>query len=348
MTTSDRMAKLQTDLLPREDALKKFKEFDGCKEETVGGGAKVKFTSFDDTHVIMEHNKEEYKVGKEGFEKLCRIVGIPATYVEKTPWSLFYPHLQHWLTDKGMVVKYIQKTNSVDKDGRKKVVSFMKEGASFYPVNNVLRIADKFGTDYVVESASEVTWRDASFGIVFPKHEFEIKDKVSKGDYVYGGMKVKYSPIGEFPFKMSAFFMTLVCMNGMISANEIYKFSKKSAINGEDEFIEQSFKTGLDVLGVEVGRIQALKDVKLTDGEHIVSYIHAMFDRAGMGHKSRTLILERIQTAAPTDLYGLMNAVTAASHDVEENHRADVYDIQALGGDLVNHASTCGTCHRPM
>lgn len=346
MTANERVAKLKKGLIPRDEAIKKFKVYDGCKEELIGGGVRVKFSlsEKDEDSVLVEHKKEEFTLGKETYTKLCRLVGIPSTYVDKTPSELFFPHLTYWLGEGGMTVKTLQKP-VLDKDGRKKIVGFMREDSGYFPVNQILKVADKFGDNYLIENADGVSWRTSAFGIVFPKHEFEIKETAQRGDFIYGGIKIKYSILGEHPFRISVFLLTLVCMNGMVSANEIYVFNKRRAVGGENEFVEGSLQTGIGVLQQEVSRVQQLTSIPVTD-EHIIPYVESLFDNAGVNQKSREEVLKQIVEKRPKNLYQLMNAATSAAHSVE--NRGDVYGLQSLGGYIVSHAASCPSCHRPL
>jgi hypothetical protein len=211
---------------------------------------------------------------------------------------------------------------------------------------NILRQVDKISTDYLVESPDTVNWRNATFGIVFPKYEFFIKDRnPEKGDFIYGGIKFRASMFGEFPMKISAFLMTLVCLNGMISANEVYSFNRKRmGGGGEDEFIADGMKQGLSVLQAEIDRVTALKKFPL-DHAHIVPYIESAFDNMGINQASRLAVSDSIIEKNPKTLYDLMQAITWSVRHLK-NHD-ETYGVQQLGGFIATHASRCGECHRP-
>jgi hypothetical protein len=274
--------------------------------------------------------------------KLNRLCGITETYARKVPKDLLFPHLSYWFQDGGVEVKAFIRESS---DGVPVVAGFTKPDAYYYPVSRVFEQMDKVNPEFCVEGLDDISWRNTTFGIVFPEFEFEITDSIKKGDWLYGGIKIRMSLLGEFPTKISAFLLTLACLNGMVSANEIYTYNRKMGFDGQDVFMVDGLQTALGALSNEVQRVQALKEVAV-DNEHITQYINYVFDQMGVNQKSRLAVLEQVIARQPEDLYELMNAVTSVAHTVE--NRGEVYNIQSVGGFIVQHAESCNSCHRPL
>jgi len=336
-----RVEQLKSGLVTKEVALTKLQPFEHCDEVTISGKTTLDFHPDKDGHFVMKNQGKEYDMPEASFMKLNRLCGITETYARKMPKQLLFPHIQYWLNDGGKAFKAFTRTNG----GRPSVAGFAKEDAYFYPISRFIEQMDKVNENYYLEGLDDVTWRNSTFGIVFPEFEFDIPDKLEKGDWVYGGIKVRTSLLGEFPTKISAFLLTLVCMNGMISANEIYTYNRKQGFDGQDTFIVDGLQMALGALSQEVDRVGALKGLAV-DHEHITNYINHVFDQMGVNQKSRVAVLEKVIQKNPQNLYELMNAVTSVAHTIE--NRGEAYHIQSVGGYIVQHAETCKACYRPL
>lgn len=336
-----RMEQLKSNLTTKEDALVKFEPFENCGEVTISGKTTIDFHPDKDGHFVMTNQGKEYDMPEAAFMKLNRLCGITETYARKIPKELLFPHVKYWLNDGGKALKAFTRANG----DVPSIAGFAKEDAYFYPISRFIEQMDKVNENYLLEGLDDVTWRNSTFGIVFPEFEFDVPDKAAKGDYLYGGIKVRMSLLGEFPTKISAFLMTLVCMNGMISANEIYTYNRKQGFDGQDAFIVDGLQTALGALSQEVDRVSALKELGV-DHEHITSYINYVFDQMGVNQKSRVAVLEKVIQKNPQNLYELMNAVTSVAHTIE--NRGEAYHIQSVGGYIVQHAESCQTCFRPL
>ena len=339
---SDKMKKLQEGLATKEQALEMIQPFENCSEVVISGKTEMDFDpEKGGDHFILRNQGKEYSVNEAAFAKVSRLIGIPETYVRKVPKELLFPHISYWLHEGGRTLKGFIRSNG----GMPSVVGFAKEDSYLYPISRVFEQMDKVNPEYSVEGLEDISWRNTTVGIVFPEFEFEIQDKAEKGDWLYGGIKIRMSLLGEFPTKISAFLLTLACLNGMVSANEVYTYNRKHGLDGQDVWMVDGLNTALGALTNEVQRVQALKDVPV-DNEHVTNYINQIFDSMGVNQKSRLAVLEKVIAQQPEDLYDLMNAVTSVAHTIE--NRGEVYHLQSVGGYIVQHAESCDACHRPF
>jgi hypothetical protein len=336
-----RVEKLKTGLIAKDKALQKIQPFENCGEVVVSGKTTLDFHPDKDGHFVMKNQGNDYEMTESAFMKLIRLCGITENYGRKIPKQLLFPHISYWLNDGGKTLKAFTRPNG----GIPSIAGFAKEDAYFYPISRFMEQMDKVNEGYYLEGLDDVTWRNSTFGIVFPEFEFDVPDKVEKGDWVYGGIKVRTSLLGEFPTRISAFLLTLVCMNGMISANEIYTYNRKQGFDGQDAFIVDGLQMALGALSQEVERVGALKQLAV-DHEHVTNYINHVFDQMGVNQKSRVAVLEKVIQKNPQNLYELMNAVTSVAHTIE--NRGEAYHIQSVGGYIVQHAETCKACYRPL
>ncbi len=345
--SEDRLTQLQSRLISKEVALEKLAPYEDCKELLVKGPSEFDFHPYAEKDFVMRYNNSEYSVSNDAFTKLNRLVGIPAPYTMKVPPQLMFPHLSYWLNEGMHPVKAFVREENKDKEGRPIISGFAREDAFYYPISRLLEQVDKVRPDYLIEGLEDISWRNSTFGIVFPEHEFmvDLHDEVKKGDFLYGGIKIRMSILGEFASKLSAFLLTLACLNGMVSRDEVYTYNKRGGFDGVDEWVIDGIKNGITALNVEVEKVTRLTSITIPP-EAIASYVSHIFDRVGTSQKTREAVLENIISKAPRNLYELMNAVTEVAHTIE--NRGEVYALQALGGFVASHADSCEKCHRPF
>jgi len=336
------LEKLKKNLLSKEDALEKVSQYESCEEMVFSG--KVQFQEHPNKgdHYLMNYRGKEYEVGLDAFIKLNRLLGIPHTYVRKVPSNLLFPHLVYWLSVGDKEVKgFIKKTTGADR-----ISGFARPDAYYYPISRIFSVVDKVQSGYLVEGLEDVSWRNSTFGLVFPDHVFDINDKdAKKGDILYGGVKIRNSLLGEFPFRISAFLLTLACLNGMTSIDEVYTYNRKSGFDGQDDWIEDGINNAVVALNAEVEKVRNLTEQKISN-EDIPPYITHVFDQMNVNRKAREAILNKVVEKNPKNLYQLMNAVTSVTHTYE--NRNEVYDLQRIGGFLASHTERCARCKRPF
>lgn len=343
MTENSNLTRLQEKFLTRDDALGKLEPFESCSELRVRGRAEFSIHPSQDEHYILNYDNEEYVFNQLGFEKVCRIMGVPHTYTRKVPSQLLFPHLQWWLNDGEMGMKAFLR-GAQDNEGRAMVAGFANEDAYYYPISRIFEQIDRVTDDYLVEGMEDLSWRHSSFGLVFPETQFDV-DTAQEGDHLYGGVKVQHSLLGETPFKISAFLLTLACLNGMVSVDEIYTYNRKMGFDGQDEWIFDGVQNAVGALQSEVDKVRRLTAIPVSN-EEIPPYISHAFDQRGINKKTREAVLQQIIARSPRNLYELMNAVTEVAHSIE--NRREVVAIQSLGGFVASHADSCDNCHRPF
>jgi hypothetical protein len=342
---NERVKSLKAKLVPKADALAKVKDYEECEEVLVRGKTQFQLHPSKDEHFIVAFGKKEYVVNMAGFVKLCRLVGVPATYVRKIPNELLFPHLSYWLGDGDVGAKGFIR-GGADKDGRQMIAGFAKEDVYYYPLSRIFEQVDKVNDKYLVEGLEDISWRNSTFGVVFPQFEYDVEKKdIQKGDFLYGGIKFRNSLLGEFPLKISAFLLTLSCLNGMVSVDEVYTFNRKQGFDGQDIWMGDSIRQAMGVLKAEVEKVQKLVEIPITN-ESIPPYISHIFDQMAVNQKSREAILTKIVEKNPRNLYQLMNAITETAHSIE--NRGEVMAIQSLGGFVTSHSVSCGKCKRPF
>lgn len=344
---TEKVAKLEEALLTKDEALSRVAPFERCQEIFITGKTGFACSPEASEEFVLRNASKEYSFNKDGMEKLCRLAGIPATYVEKIPTDLLFPHLDYWFTQGDLAVKGLMRQGDEDKGGRPRVVGFMNRDAFYYPVSKMLEQVDKIHPDYLVEGMDDISWRNTSFGLVFPESEFlvETSDELKKGDNIFGGIKIVSSILGESPMKISAFFLTLACLNGMVSVDEIYTYNRRFGLDGVDAWVVDGISCATQAFQSEVEKIRRLTAVPITPLE-IVPYVTHIFDQRGVSTHTRKAVLEQIVEKNPKNLYELMNAITATAHTIPK--RSEVYSLQALGGYVASHAESCERCHRPL
>jgi len=344
------------DLLKTKDEV--FNQFlssmDSCQEVVLGDSPyKYHFAP----HPVMENyfllctRRHELVLNEQNFSSLCKLTGIPTSYTSRVPKELLFPHLSYWLSQEGgMRVKILLKPGQVcDSDGRLIILSVGDVSAVYIPPSRVFSWLDSvLGDSYQIEGFidKDVSWNSVSFGVVHPDYKFELEGVSPEvGDILYGGLKLKYSVFGKLRFIVATFLLTLVCLNGMISANELYRAKQLSSIEDLEQWFLASAEEGIAALSKEVERVHELTKIKISP-EEIAPYLIALFERYKISKSLREFILSKAMVRSPSTLYELMNIVTEVAHETEK--QKDVFALQSLGGQVVENSYRCSTCHRPF
>ena len=199
--------------------------------------------------------------------------------------------------------------------------------------------------------SSEVTERRLYLKAVSPR----ITGDVQKGDTVQAGLQVSNSEIGEGRLSIEAFTYRLVCLNGatmeqiqrrahiggkqgqheaLDDAREYYRDETRQA--SDRAFFLQVQDAVAGVLTQERFDKHLLTMRKATGEalpvEDIQEVVEIVGRRFSLGEGERKSVLTHLIQGADLSAYGLGNAVTRASQDVESYDRCT--EMEAIGGEI--------------
>ncbi len=207
-------------------------------------------------------------------------------------------------------------------------------------------ISDMKGVDIV---SSEITETHMFIKVINRK----LKAEVAVGDVVQAGLVISNSEVGLGSLKVEPLLYRLVCRNGLIVkdyAQKRYHVGKQ--IDGEDSAyeifsdetlaqddkaffmkVQDTVRTAIDEaqFHLTVNKLQATRQE--ATGPDPVRTVELLADRYSLNQNERGSILRHFIIGADSSKYGLINAVTRASQDLDDYSPAT--DFERLGGELL-------------
>jgi hypothetical protein len=181
-----------------------------------------------------------------------------------------------------------------------------------------------------------------------------VQMEVKKGDVVQAGIVISNSEIGFGAVKVEPLIYRLVCSNGMISNDYGMRRhhigrSGGSDIDMAEEFFRNETRIADDkafwmkVRDVVKGSFDQINFRKIVEGmsktleieiqRDPVQVVQDVTDKFGLSEGERTGVLKHLIQGGDLTGYGLVNAVTRTSQDVESYDRAT--ELERLGGEII-------------
>ena len=217
---------------------------------------------------------------------------------------------------------------------------------------NVLPILQRL-PDARFESV-ELTETKMYLKVVTPRVEYEI----APGDVAQAGIVITNSEVGHGTLSVQPLVYRLVCRNGLIASDRALRKTHVGRIlHQEVEAItvfrddtlaaddKAFFLKVRDVVAAAVSeatfrqvaqKMQKTLDIKLTGDP--VKAVEVLANRYTLNESERAGVLRHLIVDGELSAYGLVNAVTHYSHDVEDYDRAT--EFEALGGKLIELPSS--------
>ncbi len=185
---------------------------------------------------------------------------------------------------------------------------------------------------------------------LFPRRELEVK----VGDIVQSGLTISNSEVGAGSLRVEPFVFRLECLNGMIGQSALRKYHVgrgHDAGTGDgaleifrDETLEaddkafwlktrDTIRSALNDAAFEqlVKSMQDALEVRIEADP--VAVVERTAKRFSLTDGERGDVLRHLIDGGDLSKYGLLNAVTRASQDVEDYQRAT--DLERLGGTIL-------------
>lgn len=188
--------------------------------------------------------------------------------------------------------------------------------------------------------------------VITPRVEFE----VAPGDIVQAGIVITNSEVGCGTLSVQPLIYRLVCKNGLIASDHaLRKTHVGRSLTTEAESVNvfrddtlaaddrAFFLKVRDVVEAAVSeatfrqvaqKLQKTRDIRLT-GDPVKS-VEVLANRYTLNDTERAGVLRHLIVEGDLSAYGLVNAVTHFSQDVEDYDRAT--EFEALGGKLIELA----------
>lgn len=283
----------------------------------------------------------EYQFTLDAFLEATSFVGLPKTYVTKTPGSLVQSHLDYWFSSPDRPAKLLNQGDTVLGLAKATLRPFSNVAMLDRAVGAVNR---KYGTtedDIYVDYKMQHSIRRTSMMLVVP----EARRAIRQGDDWSGGVTLTNSLTGETATTIDGFLFRWWCTNGAISRhNTSGKYSRRGAGNDEEQAYDWTTRSVTNVLGQMEGdfdRVEALANEPI-EGE-VNATLNSLFDNYRMPQVQREAIRAEMMEVGDLTMYGLMQAVTSAAN--RRGLRQSVReDLMSIGGDLVRTQGRCAHC----
>ncbi|WP_094607193.1 hypothetical protein SPSIL_058000 [Sporomusa silvacetica DSM 10669] len=182
----------------------------------------------------------------------------------------------------------------------------------------------------------------------------KLKAEVAIGDVVQAGIVISNSEVGLGSLKVEPLLYRLVCKNGLIvkdyaqkryhvgkqiesedSAYEI--FSDETLAQDDKAFfmkVQDTVRTAIDEVKFNLSVEKLSGTMYESTGPDPVKTVEILADQYILNQNERGSILRHFIMEGDNSKYGLINAVTRASQDIEDYTRAT--DLERLGGELLS------------
>ena len=189
--------------------------------------------------------------------------------------------------------------------------------------------------------------------VVTPRVEFE----VAPGDVVQAGIVITNSEVGQGTLSVQPLVYRLVCRNGLIASDHaLRKTHVGRTVQGESDVVtvfredtlaaddKAFFLKVRDVVEAAVSeatfrqvaqKLQKTRDIRLTGDP--VKAVEVLANRYTLNEGERAGVLRHLIAEGELSAYGLVNAVTHFSQDVDDYDRAT--ELEAFGGRLIELSS---------
>lgn len=182
----------------------------------------------------------------------------------------------------------------------------------------------------------------------------KLKAEVSVGDVIQAGICISNSEVGLGSLKVEPLLYRLVCKNGLIvkdyaqkryhvgkqieSEDTAYEIYSDETLQADDRAffmkVQDTVRTAVDEAKFHL-TIEKFKQAKQeSTGTDPVKTVELLADKYILNQSERGSILRHFIMAGDNSKFGLINAVTRASQDIDNYNRAT--DLERLGGELLS------------
>lgn len=182
----------------------------------------------------------------------------------------------------------------------------------------------------------------------------KLKAEVGENDIVQAGMVISNSEVGLGSLKVEPLVYRLVCKNGLIvkdytqkkyhvgkqvdSEESAYEIYRDETLAADDKAffmkVQDTVRCAVDETKflLSVNKLIAVKSEHT--GDNPIKTVELLADKYILNQNERGSILRHFIMGGDDSRFGLVNAVTRASQDIEDYNRAT--ELERLGGELLS------------
>lgn len=321
------------------------------KEDMIADTRKLSFKVEDGQNILTMQNghNTDRPINDTAMRQITERTGIPAKYADKLASHprLLEDNINHWFQNepKNQMIRVMDgKVRGVMSDRYARIDNFDVAQEVIPLLMNSLN-----GLEIV---SAEITERRMYIKAITPK----LQGEVGRGDVVQAGVVITNSEIGFGALTISPLIYRLVCLNGMISQdgrfrrnhvgaranlNDLdYKILSQETLQADDKAIllktrdfvvnalsEATFNT-------QVNKLKEASGHKITGNP--VKSIEVLGKNVGLSSDEQGGVLRHLIEGGDLSQWGVTNALTAYSQEVENYDRAT--DFENLGGKVIEMA----------
>lgn len=342
MKTGRTLTQLAAEIERRRDA----------KRDFVAHRSQLSLTAGNHLNIVKD-GPETFPLTDYAHGQLAATLGIPKPYYDRmrtSDTSLLDRNVNHWLTEEGERRHMIRTLDGM----ARALVSDRYQRIENEDIAEVaLPILAEEGGENMRIASCELTERRMYIKAVFPKLQGEVK----RGDAVQAGVLISNSEVGSGAVVIAPMIYRLVCTNGMISgdalrrnhvgrkaneSDEVYEMLSDETREADDRAlllkVRDVVRACTDTAKFEstVERLRAAAEDRRM--ENPVKAVEVLAKRERLSTNETGGILRHLVEGGDLSRYGMLNAVTRFSQDVEDYDRAT--ELEALGGKVLSLPKT--------
>jgi len=277
----------------------------------------VKNISFDGLKVVKIDN-QPYELKPVAQRSMCNRLGTPYQYLRKCPPEIQAVNMNYWIEKEKKAELFLRF------DGESVRGIFTEK---YKPVDNfeVIERLDSLGYGPDTQVQCHLDGEFMSLSIPDGAKTFSVN-----GDRITPGITISNSEVGLASLSISAFFLRLVCTNGMISKTEV-----SASYRHVSTRILEEFPGVLERVSMELGakKSQFLMSLE-TPVDHPVATLESFNRQFLLGKDERKAVEWGWGLEAGETMFHIVNAYTRASRfeglTAEASHR-----LQTVGGNIL-------------
>ena len=328
----------------------KLEELENQKRDFVTDTRNVEFISEDNRSLIELNNGEVFEINNIAHSQICNDLKIPKKYYDRMQVSapgLLMENVNHWLRDEPE--KRLLRTICNGKKTARAWLSNKYRRIDNYDIAKTALPALAEIPGVRVESCA-LTDTNMHIKAVLPQIEAEI----DVGDVVQAGIAIRNSEVGRGSVSVSLFIYRLACKNGMQIPDarsntrhvgrrietgdaDVYEIYQDDTIEADDKAVLLKVRDMVKAAADEL-KFQEIVD-KMRDAKNSEKIVHAPAAVEELGRRfllpqdEQKGVLQHLIEGGDLSAYGMLNAVTRLSQDVDSYERAT--ELEQIGGQIL-------------
>lgn len=332
-----------------EDFVAEVERLDASIQDVVSPATAINFTTYTGGTLLSVDGVEgEWAVMEQAHQQIAQRLQIPLPYyrrMQAEQQPLLDANVRTWLqaSDERRLIRILEDRVRAFVSDRYQRIDNFRILSAVAPI--IERLSGEHGA--YIESCG-LTDKHMFVKIFLPGMEQEIR----RGDVVRAGFCIKNSETGHGSFAVQQMILTLACTNGMVVDKGITRRHVGARIQEDDVFSDRTrrlddetiISAAQDVVeaAVDQARFDALcarmrEAVSTAPSVNPIQTVEVLAKTHDLSEGEKAHVLTAFATDASRNglgLYGLLNAVTRASQEVEDYERAT--ELEELGGKLLN------------